>query len=147
MMSVQNGISGRGQAGMGARHVEGGAVGEGALSTSDLAARSAAPPEVLRRVVLRANEDERRAISHQVAWLAHVFALESGAGVRHPCDERLKAQADASQGELSFDKGALKQAWRTRFSHLLEGAPVRDVARDLTKWCAASSGQSPGAAQ
>ncbi|VVE90792.1 pentapeptide repeat-containing protein [Pandoraea bronchicola] len=142
MLSVQNWNSGREQPATVARDIEGVAVGRGTLSSSDIAARSAAPPEALRRAILRAGEDERRTIARQVAWLVNILPSGPGAPGQYASIERLAVRADASLGELPFDKGALMQAWITRFAHLLDGERAAAVARDLVTWCGMGDGQS-----
>ncbi|VVD83588.1 Secreted effector protein PipB2 [Pandoraea horticolens] len=146
MWSVQNQISGGEQTSAAVRDVEGSAVSRGSLSSSDIAALSAAPPEALRRAILRANEDERRMIAQQVAWLVNILPSSPEALGRYASIETLGATADASSGELPFDKGALKQAWVTRFSHLLDGERAAAVARDLVKWCSTQHCQAATAA-
>ncbi|MDR3396490.1 MAG: pentapeptide repeat-containing protein [Pandoraea sp.] len=145
MLSVRNWISGGEQTSAAVRDIEIGAVNRGLLSPSDIAACSVAPPEALRRAILCANEDERRTISLQVAWLVNILPSASHARGRYESTAHLVARADASQGELPFDKGALKQAWVTRFLHLLDGARAAEVARDLVKWCSTGDGQTAAA--
>ncbi|BDD94589.1 hypothetical protein PanNE5_40290 [Pandoraea sp. NE5] len=145
MMPVQSGISGGAQTSVAARPIEGGIASDRALTSSELAARSAPPPDGLRHAVLRANADERRVISLQVAWLAHRLDGSAGsadAAVRFASDTTPLGVSSAESADLLFDKSALRQAWRTRFSHLLDGARVGAVARDLVKWCAAPDGQT-----
>ena len=122
------------------------AVRERTLSLTDLATHSVAPPQSLRRAILRADVRERHVIAHQVAWLAHAFAQEAG-GDPNASVEQLCVRADASRGDLPFDKAALKRAWRLRFPHLLDGASARDVTRDIVKWCAAHRAQPAAAAR
>ncbi len=144
-MPVQSGISGGAQTSVAARPIEGGIASDRALTSSELAARSAPPPDGLRHAVLRANADERRVISLQVAWLAHRLDGSAGsadAAVRFASDTTPLGVSSAESADLLFDKSALRQAWRTRFSHLLDGARVGAVARDLVKWCAAPDGQT-----
>jgi uncharacterized protein YjbI with pentapeptide repeats len=135
MWAVHHGISGRDQTATAARDIAGGAVGRSLLSSSDIAARSAAPPDALRRAILRADEDERRTISRQVAWLVNILPSATRAQRQYASIESLAARADAALGALPFDKGALKRAWGTRFAHLLDGARAAEVVRDLVKWC------------
>ncbi|VVE28225.1 Secreted effector protein PipB2 [Pandoraea eparura] len=145
MRPVQSGMSGGAQTSVVVRPIEGGIVSDRALSASELAARSAPPPEGLRHAVLRANADERRVISLQVAWLAHRLAgnvAHAGATDRFASDAPPHGIGTAAGVDLAFDKRALRQAWRTRFSHLLDGTRVAAVARDLVKWCAQPGGQA-----
>ncbi len=142
MLSVQNPISGWEPPSAGVHDIETRALGRSQWSPSDVAARSAAPPEVLRRAILRANDDERHQIAQHVAWLENVLPSSSGVMGRYASVVPLGATAEASLGRLPFDKGALKQAWGTRFSHLLNGERVADVARDLMKWCVAERCQT-----
>ncbi|MDN4572388.1 hypothetical protein DBB29_04185 [Pandoraea cepalis] len=142
MRPVQSGISGGAQPSVVARPIEGGIAGERALSSSELAARSAPPPEGLRHAVLRANADERRVISLQVAWVAHRLAGNIDAMDRVESDAVPPSMASAAGVDLPFDKSALRQAWRTRFSHLLDDTRVGAVARELVKWCAVPDGQA-----
>lgn len=137
MLSVQNRAAGWEQTSTAVRDIEGSAVGHPPLPPSDIAGRSAAPPEALRRAILRASEDERHTIAHQVAWLMHRLPPSSGVLGRYASVEPLRAMADESPGQLRFDKGALKQAWVTRFSHLLDGERAANVVRDLVTWCRA----------
>lgn len=101
---------------------------------------TAAPPETLRRIFLRANGDERRVISLQVAWMVHVFRHDGRTPCAHACG-RPSAGADAVRGDLPFDKAALKRAWTTQFPHLLDDGragrqgPDRMVSRaSRTRW-------------
>lgn len=142
MLSVQNPISGWEPPSAGVHDIETRALGRSQWSPSDVAARSAAPPEVLRRAILRANDDERHQIAQHVAWLENVLPSSSGVMGRYASVVPLGATAEASLGRLPFDKRALKQAWGTRFSHLLNGERVADVARDLMKWCVAERCQT-----
>ncbi len=141
MRPVQSGISGGAQISVVCRPIDG--RSDSTLSSSDLLARSAPPPEELRHAVLRASADERRVISLQVAWLAHRFAGRPETADRFGIDAAPQGGASAMGIDLPFDKNALRQAWRTRFSHLLDGTRVSAVARDLMKWCAVPDGRMP----
>ncbi|VVE53746.1 pentapeptide repeat-containing protein [Pandoraea terrigena] len=141
MRPVQSGISGEAQQSVVARPIEGGAVSDSALSSFE-AARSAPPPDGLRHAVLRANADERRVIALQVAWLGHKLAGRAEVDDRSARDAAPHGMATGTGVDLAFDKSALRQAWRVRFPHLLDGARIGAVARDLVTWCAVPRGQT-----
>ncbi|WP_353192156.1 pentapeptide repeat-containing protein [Pandoraea pnomenusa] len=109
----------------------------GAMASADLRARSDAPPEALRYACLHANADERHIISQQVAWLVHVFARDGQAPARFGGASVRDAHADARRSDLTFDKQAVKRAWRMRFSHLFGNSQAETVVRDLLQWCRA----------
>lgn len=111
-----------------------------AFSYHDLEQLSAAPPEALRWVILRAGADERRALGQQVAWLMHVLARDTEASDR-PLNSRGSAELPGgclSQGMLPFDEAALTAAWRLRFAHLVPDGNVSRVLRALIQWCEGS---------
>ncbi|VVE44775.1 Secreted effector protein PipB2 [Pandoraea aquatica] len=118
--------------------VEGGANGHGDLPSFSQNSPDEAPPEALRYAILRADASERRAIARLVAWVAHALAQDARLRDRMGSIERLCVTADATRGDLPFDKAALTQVWSTRYSHLLHDARAGDIARDMVAWCAAS---------
>ncbi|VVE56551.1 pentapeptide repeat-containing protein [Pandoraea anhela] len=143
-MPFQPTVSGNGQAPAGsmalvpATSAMGRVLGAERPAVSDAAARHVATPESLRRAIRLADAGERQAILLQMSWLTHVLAERALARDRCASIERLCIRADAARGELPFDKAALTQVWRVRFSHLLQGVRPSDFARDLMRWCSAS---------
>ncbi|MCE4059145.1 pentapeptide repeat-containing protein [Pandoraea sputorum] len=119
-------------------HAEGGTNGSDGLPFPCPASFREAPPEALRCAILRADPAERRAIASLVSWLTHTLAQD--ARRREGCCsvERRCVRADATRGDLPFDKAALTRVWNTRHLHLLHGARAADIARDMVKWCSPS---------
>ncbi|VVE25530.1 Secreted effector protein PipB2 [Pandoraea morbifera] len=143
-MPIPYAVSSRGHASNAAHLRDAGGVSrDPALTSVDAAAHSAAPPETLRRIFLRANGDERRVMSLQVAWMVHVFTRDRG-GARGHTVERPNVRAEAVRGDLPFDKAALKRAWATQFPHLLDDGRAGPAVRDLIAWCRAR--RAPAAA-
>ncbi|MGC7403558.1 pentapeptide repeat-containing protein [Pandoraea pneumonica] len=111
-----------------------------ALSYHELEQLSAAPPEALRWLILRAGADERRVLGQQVAWLMHVLAHDTEASDQ-PFNSRGSAELPGgclSQGALPLDEAALTTAWRLRFAHLVPDGNVSRVLRALIQWCEGS---------
>ncbi len=130
-MPIPYAVSRWGHASNAAHPRDAGSVSRDPALTSDA---TAAPPETLRRIFLRANGDERRVISLQVAWMVHVFRHDGRTPCAHACG-RPSAGADAVRGDLPFDKAALKRAWATQFPHLLDDGRAGPAVRDLIAWC------------
>ena len=130
-MPIPYAVSRWGHASNAAHPRDAGSVSRDPALTSDA---TAAPPETLRRIFLRANGDERRVISLQVAWMVHVFRHDGRTPCAHACG-RPSAGADAVRGDLPFDKAALKRAWTTQFPHLLDDGRAGPAVRDLIAWC------------
>lgn len=122
---------------------------EDALSYHDLEQLSAAPPEALRRLILCAGKDERRAIGQQVAWLVHVLEQDAGTLTRHAVSDRSDRHTEpgstcgASPSALPFDERALTRAWRLRFAHLAPDGNVAGALRALVQWCREAQVQTP----
>lgn len=119
----------------------------GEFSYHDLKQVSAAPPEALRWLILRAGEDERRVLGQQVAWLIHVLARDADGSNASLASYDL---AELTSGYLAhealpFDKAALTVAWRLRFAHLVPDGNVVPVLSALLRWCDGSRGTEAAA--
>lgn len=119
----------------------------GEFSYHDLKQVSAAPPEALRWLILRAGEDERRVLGQQVAWLIHVLARDADGSNASLAsyDSAELTSGYLAHGALPFDKAALTAAWRLRFAHLVPDGNVVPVLSALLRWCDGSRGTEAAA--